>query len=62
MTWDRSRELCPDLDNCSDPSEKSDERVRSKGRRGRETSSARPSGTRLTSAAGLEQSANSATV
>jgi len=32
MTWDRSRELCPYLRNCTDPSEKSAERVRSEGR------------------------------
>jgi len=37
MTWDRSRELCPDLDNCSDPSEKSYKRVRSEGHRARVT-------------------------
>jgi len=62
MTWDRSRELCPDLGNCSDPREKSYKRVRSEGRRAREISNARPSGTRLTSAALLEQSTNSATL
>jgi hypothetical protein len=38
MTGDPERDNCPDLVNCSDPSEKSNERVRTDGRPAREIS------------------------